>query len=190
MKKSNDAILSIARSPILWGLLVTAGFYSLIFGGLIEHPLLSRYFASHPVEFVATGMFFVGLAMLAIRGLDVLAQYPLLGHNLLGTVGEDRDAVQSADLLLERLEHLLEVPFDYADLRDASERFEREVAAALGTNSEIEDYVRQLEEAYDSGDESKPMNEISTGEVLRDVEDLLRQERRDDDEPGPAGPAR
>ncbi len=92
--------------------------------------------------------------------------------------------------LLERLEHLLEVPFDYADLRDASERFEREVAAALGTNSEIEDYVRQLEEAYDSGDESKPMNEISTGEVLRDVEDLLRQERRDDDEPGPAGPAR
>jgi biopolymer transport protein ExbB/TolQ len=40
---------------------------------------MHRYFATHPVSFVATGMFFVGLAALCLKLLDVLGQYVALG---------------------------------------------------------------------------------------------------------------
>ncbi len=92
----------------MWGMLATAGFYGMVHGGVIDHPLVQRYFASHPVEYVAAGMFFVGLAMLALRGMDVLAQYPLLGHMVLGAPTEQCDAAKAADLLLGRLERVPE----------------------------------------------------------------------------------
>ncbi len=106
MKDTNRPTLFIFRSPILWGLLAAAGFYGLIHGGLIDHPLLQRYFASHPVEYVAAGMFFIGLAMLVLRGMDMLGQYPLLGHELLGPDLQERNPAESADLLLGRLERV------------------------------------------------------------------------------------
>ena len=106
MNSANHPSLSVFRSPIVWGSVATAGFYGLIHGGLIDHPLLYRYFASHPVEYVAAGMFFIGLAMLAMRGMDVLAQYPLLGHKLLGAPAEEPGAAQSADVLLDRLDRV------------------------------------------------------------------------------------
>jgi biopolymer transport protein ExbB/TolQ len=109
VKNATHPSLLVLRSPILWGGLASAAFYGLIHQGVIQHPLIERYFASHPVEYVTAGLFFVGLAMLALRGLDWLSQYPLLGHALLGSPNEERDAVKAAELLLARLDRVPEV---------------------------------------------------------------------------------
>jgi proteasome assembly chaperone (PAC2) family protein len=82
--------------------------------------------------------------------------------------------------LLERIEQVVEVPFDYADLRDAGERFEREVSTALGSNAEVQEYVRRLEEAYDAGgDPPGGTSQVNAGDILRDVENFLREQRPD-----------
>jgi len=47
-----------ARSPVLWGGTAAAGFYGLIHSGVIDHALVTRYCASHPVEYITTTMFF------------------------------------------------------------------------------------------------------------------------------------
>lgn len=83
--------------------------------------------------------------------------------------------------LLERIERLAEVPFDYSDLRDASERFEREVGAALSGNAEILDYITQLEEAYDASDDGPAGHAPNAGDILRDVEAFLRGQRPGDE---------
>ncbi|MDR1958179.1 MAG: hypothetical protein LBQ54_03915, partial [Planctomycetaceae bacterium] len=57
----------IFKSSFLWGGLATFGFYSLIHNGLLKHPLVIRYTAMHPVEYVITGMFFIGLAGLIVK---------------------------------------------------------------------------------------------------------------------------
>ncbi|MDZ7729018.1 MAG: hypothetical protein U5Q44_12925 [Dehalococcoidia bacterium] len=72
-------------------------------------------------------------------------------------------------------------PFTIPTLREAGERFQREVSSALGSNAEVLDYVNRLEEAYDSGEDQSPgIQDASTGDILRDVEDFLRQQRDDE----------
>ncbi len=145
MNNAPHPFLSVFRSPIVWGMLAAAGFYGLIHGGVIDHPLLYRYFASHPVEYVAAGMFFIGLAMLALRGIDVVAQYPLLGHKLLGIPTEERDAVPAAGLLLDRLDRVPD-----AHRRDALVRRLRDAlkhVRARGSADALDEQLAQLADA-------------------------------------------
>jgi biopolymer transport protein ExbB/TolQ len=72
------AFQKIITSPILWGGLLSFGFYFLIHNGLINQPLISRYFAGHPVEYITTIMFFIGVAILGIKYLRILFQRHLL----------------------------------------------------------------------------------------------------------------
>ncbi|MDR1269489.1 MAG: MotA/TolQ/ExbB proton channel family protein [Planctomycetaceae bacterium] len=72
------AFRKIFTSPILWGGLLSLGFYFLIHNGVLNHPLIVRYFAGHPVEYITTIMFFVGIAILGIKYLHVLFQRHLL----------------------------------------------------------------------------------------------------------------
>ena len=65
----------VARSPLLWGSLACFGFYGLLSYGVLESKFVERYFASHPVEYAATIMFFVGMAALAIAALETARQY-------------------------------------------------------------------------------------------------------------------
>lgn len=90
--------------------------------------------------------------------------------------------------LLERLEQVIGLALDHGELTRAGTQFESEVSTALSANPEISDYVKQLEEAYDRGDEDddddeddSEAEEASPGQILRDVEDFLRQARRGDD---------
>ena len=53
-------------------------FYGAIHQGLIQNPLVVRYFANHPIEYIITIMFFVGIAILLVRYLAVLSQWQLL----------------------------------------------------------------------------------------------------------------
>jgi biopolymer transport protein ExbB/TolQ len=65
---------SIFRSPILWGGLAYAGFHFLWSHGFITSPFVLRYVAQHPVEYVETAMFMLGIAALVLKALEIRAQ--------------------------------------------------------------------------------------------------------------------
>ena len=111
---------SIFPSLVLGGIL-SAVFYYAIHQGWIQHPLVTRYFASHPIEYVITVMFFVGIAILLVKYLAILSQWqllqksPILPPNVhpkplpITHVGNDLDVVgqhekkHGVSLLTERL---------------------------------------------------------------------------------------
>jgi hypothetical protein len=66
---------AITKSPVIWGLLTAAGFYALVFGGPLDTPVIKRYFTNHPVEYIETAMFAIGLAALLLKLLDAWGQY-------------------------------------------------------------------------------------------------------------------
>ena len=47
-------------------------FYGAIHKGWIQQPLVLRYFAGHPIEYITTVMFFVGIAILLVKYMVVL----------------------------------------------------------------------------------------------------------------------
>ncbi|MDR3234662.1 MAG: MotA/TolQ/ExbB proton channel family protein [Planctomycetaceae bacterium] len=65
-------------SPLLLGGLLSFAFYFAVHKGWIAHPLIYRYFAGHPVEYITAVMFFVGFAILAVKLLSVVSQRQLL----------------------------------------------------------------------------------------------------------------
>ncbi len=85
--------------------------------------------------------------------------------------------------LLRRLQGIVGMEWDLSELDSAGDRFVDEVNTALSGNPEIQDYVRQLEDAVDAGIESEPRSEQPAGEdLVMDVEEFLRTQR-DDSEP-------
>ncbi len=83
MNKLSRSIQAITKSPFLWGVLGSAGFYALIYAGPLDVPFIKRYFAHHPVEYMETVMFSIGLAALLIKTFDTLAQQAGLSESLL-----------------------------------------------------------------------------------------------------------
>lgn len=71
----------IVASPLLWGGLLSFGFYAALLNGVIDHPLVLRYFAGHEVEYITTVMFFVGFAALALKYVRVRAERKKLRHS-------------------------------------------------------------------------------------------------------------
>jgi len=104
--KSSNLLANLAKSPILWGGLASAGFYALVRSGVLGGPLIERYFASHPVEYAATTMFFVGLAVLVLKALDIVGQYSSLGESILGATGGTGELLDDCHALLGRLNRL------------------------------------------------------------------------------------
>jgi biopolymer transport protein ExbB/TolQ len=76
----------LLRLPIVWGCAALLGFYALIDLGILQGGLVQRYFASHPIEYVTTALFFVGISALVIKALDVMAQFGRLERVTLGPV--------------------------------------------------------------------------------------------------------
>ncbi|MDR2169777.1 MAG: MotA/TolQ/ExbB proton channel family protein [Planctomycetaceae bacterium] len=83
MRGTESIIGRIFLSPIFWGGLVSFFFYVAIHKGLIEHPLIVRYFASHPIEYYTTIMFFAGLAAMAIKFIHIQVEQSKLQHGTL-----------------------------------------------------------------------------------------------------------
>ena len=69
------AILAHLGWPLLLGAALCSVFYVLVFRGPLNLPSMHRYFASHPVLIIETGLFFVGLAALGLKACEVLLQY-------------------------------------------------------------------------------------------------------------------
>jgi biopolymer transport protein ExbB/TolQ len=79
--KIADFTQAITKSPIVWGIAGAAGFYALIHAGPLDMPFVKRYFTKHPVEYVETVMFAIGLAALLLRVADVVGQYVGMGRS-------------------------------------------------------------------------------------------------------------
>ena len=106
MAKSNQLPQALAKSPILWGSLACSGFYGLFFSGLLESEFVDRYFANHPVEYAATLLFFIGLAALAIKAVEIAVQYQALGKPLLGPIPVGGQPVIDCEPLARELKRL------------------------------------------------------------------------------------
>jgi biopolymer transport protein ExbB/TolQ len=74
------AIVSNLGWPLLLGGGLCGAFFALLFQGPLNTPLMIRYFAGHPINMTTTVLFFVGLAALLIKLVDVGREYALLGH--------------------------------------------------------------------------------------------------------------
>lgn len=87
--------------PLLLGLSVSGIFYFLVLSGPLDTPLMRRYFASHPICYLSTGMFFVGLAALLMKLVEVGLQFPHLGRISFGLAGGGTTPPQASGELLE-----------------------------------------------------------------------------------------
>ncbi|MEE2990608.1 MAG: MotA/TolQ/ExbB proton channel family protein [Planctomycetota bacterium] len=92
--------------PICIGTSLGIGFYAILLKGPLEAPLLERYFASHPVAYVATMMFFIGLAALLVRALNLAGQFFWLGKTRLSPIPSGRQPVSEAGQLLSEIQAL------------------------------------------------------------------------------------
>jgi len=91
--------------PVLLGLAATWLFFASTRQGPLDHPLVHRYFAGHPINMLETALFFVGLAALALKGLELAGEFGTLG----ATLGEHApQAGGSGGLSPSQVEPLLE----------------------------------------------------------------------------------
>ncbi len=93
----------VSRSPLVWGSLAGAGFFALVHADALGSYFFQRYCAGHPVEYVETMLFFIGLAALAIKALDVAAQVRGLSRPLMEPIAPDGHSPADCDMLLARL---------------------------------------------------------------------------------------
>jgi len=138
VSKSTRFSQALAKSPLMWGILACGGFYGLIWIGVLQSQFVQRYFASHPVEYITTAMFFVGLAALAIKVVDIVIQYQRVNEPLLGPIPRGGQLVTDCDSLLARLKRLPEQAQDHylvRRLRDAVE-YVRRSGSAEGLDEE------------------------------------------------------
>lgn len=132
------------HQPLLWGLVVCANFYALLFQGTIDSPLLWRYCAGHPVEYIEAAFFFVGLAILVIRFGDVSGQTRSLQDATLEPIPPGGQRPAECEPLLARLSELpyrLRKTYLVRRLRDALEFVRRK-----GSADDFDQHLRHLEE--------------------------------------------
>jgi biopolymer transport protein ExbB/TolQ len=130
------------RSPILWGLTLSAGFFAAIHTHVITDAMVIRYLAGHWVEYVETVMFCVGLSALVLKGIDLLGQRHHVDDELIGEVPEGGQEPEAA---VELLQHVQE-------RRDENSYLVRRVRETLdlvrrtGSAEGIEDHLKYLSE--------------------------------------------
>ncbi len=99
-------IPSLSRSPFLWGMLACLGFYTLVNVTAADSEFVRRYFAAHPVEYVETAMFFVGIAALLLKAAETFRQGLGLGEPLLGPRPAGGQPVEDCAALFARVERV------------------------------------------------------------------------------------
>jgi biopolymer transport protein ExbB/TolQ len=130
----------IFRSPIIWGGLAAVGFFALVHRGPLGTPLILRYCAGHPIEYIETGMFFIALAVLILKALDLIVQYQALAESPLGPKLKAMPPSSGASLG-EKLDRLTLIGQTYfvRRLRAAIEHVERR-----GSAEQLDDELKYL----------------------------------------------
>ncbi|NDC64500.1 MAG: hypothetical protein EBZ59_11080 [Planctomycetia bacterium] len=103
VSKINALSTMLLRSPLLWGGGLSFCFFALIHGGIITDANVIRYLAGHWVEYVEVVMFCIGLAALALKGLDLVAQRKRVNDQVLEPIPEGGQSPADALALLESL---------------------------------------------------------------------------------------
>jgi biopolymer transport protein ExbB/TolQ len=89
---------------LLWGGLLTVGFYMLLdVADKYVNPWLLRALTERWEAYLCTALFFVGVAALTIRGIEIALQWWSFAH-LTTVSAENEDTEPSAEALLEDLE--------------------------------------------------------------------------------------
>lgn len=94
--------------PLFWGLAATFGFYLLIGWGIIQSEMVSRYFAGHPVEYVETALFFIGVVALFFKAADLAFQFSAIPDAKLPATAAGGDPVSRSSELAGVLKQLPE----------------------------------------------------------------------------------
>ncbi|MGD0384293.1 MAG: hypothetical protein ABSA77_12280 [Thermoguttaceae bacterium] len=106
MNKISHLLKIVFDSPLVWGILGSVGFYGLIFHGPLNIPLVQRYFTKHPVEYMETVLFAIGLAALILKALDIAGQRSTLATSPLGPRSQAVDPAETCHALLQRLDQV------------------------------------------------------------------------------------
>jgi len=82
--------------------------------------------------------------------------------------------------LLTVVNRLLDVPLHLNDMRHKVSDFEREVESAIAEDTQVQSYVKRLEEHYDNifSQPKGPGDIPSSEEVLSDLDEFLKREQR------------
>ncbi len=141
-------------------------------GGSAADSALARRFGLGPSGYQGpTGI--IGVLHDAMRkhGLPLVSLAASVPHYL--SVDENPPATLA---LLRSLEPMLGFTPPLDELERASDAFLQRVEEASSGDDQIIQYVRALEEQYQEGDAPAvpPASDLDVGDVLRDVEDLLR----------------
>ena len=144
MTRFNKLLEWILGLPVLWGGVAGLAFYASLHQGWINSPLLKQYMAGHRVEYIIGMMFFIGLAALAMRFIEVTSQFSSLGGVTLGPKPLGGLPVSACGQLIAELDGLAEAhPKNYLvrRLREALELVHRKDSA-----DSIEQHLRYLED--------------------------------------------
>lgn len=142
MSQFNSWSNGLLRSPLLWGAALACCFFGLVHGGVITNPVVIRYLAGHWVEYVEVALFCVGLAALAMKTREMLAQQGQPDEDFLGPIPEDGQPPEEAAALA-------------ATLPEASGYLPRRLGEAL-------DYVRRTGTANELDDHLKYLSDLDT----------------------------
>jgi biopolymer transport protein ExbB/TolQ len=104
--KSTGFLGSLFHSPLIWGGLLAAGFYALIYAGPLDTELVHRYFTKHPVEKMEMVLFFVGLAALLLKIAELRSQVVSLSEPVWEGMGTSANVAENVRALSARLDEL------------------------------------------------------------------------------------
>ena len=91
---NRSGILSSLFSRLfLWGTALCVGFYQGIPHIPVHRELLERYFCSHPLEYVTTGLFFIGMTILLFKALGLRKEKSIFSYS-----AEIFSSVESVDV--------------------------------------------------------------------------------------------
>ncbi len=85
---ARNPLMTIAASPVLFGTLLTVLFYLAIPSLPLERAFVERYFCSHWIEYVTTGLFFIGMTILAQKALRLPSESRALAQDPLARISE------------------------------------------------------------------------------------------------------
>ena len=146
--KSRNSLVVIFSSlgwPLVVGISACSLFYAGVYRGPLDNELLRRYVAVHPVSFIATGMFFVGMAALLLRLGTILAQFWWVHRIQLTPIPATGQPVEGCPALHAQLEGL--------PLAARSSYLGQRLSSAL-------DHVSQSGSAEQLGDELKYLSDM------------------------------
>lgn len=91
---------------LLWGLGLCVGFYALIHYNVVDSPFVRRYFAGHPVEYIETAMFFVGMVAILGKASGIMGQFGIMSRVDFAPRPVDGQEISAAADMLASLQEL------------------------------------------------------------------------------------